>query len=68
VIPVGAFGALKSLTGGGAGPSRSGSAHQSTPNNFTNGGLNINQPNYGLYGVIALGLVIGYLVFVKKKP
>jgi len=68
MIGAGAFSALKTLTGGGAGPSRSGPAYQTSPNNFSNGGLTINKPNNALYLTIAVGVIVGYLVFVKKKP
>lgn len=68
MIGAGAFSALKTLTGGGAGPSRSGPAYQTSPNNFTNGGLTINKPNNALYFGLGVALIVGYAVWVKKKP
>jgi len=45
----------------------SASAAASTGINSPGGNISINQPSYGLWIVIALGLVLAAVVFIKRK-
>ncbi len=65
-VSIGSLGKVaESLTGGGAGPATSGPA-QMGGTFFSNGGINVNKPNYVMWGVIVLGLVFGFLLLKKK--
>ena len=57
----------ETLTGGGAGPATSGPAHQDSGHMFNNGGLSINKPNYAIWAVVGIGLIVAYELFAKKK-
>jgi len=45
----------------------SSSASASTGTNATGGQANINPPNYGMYIVVVVAMILGAVLFIKRK-